>query len=180
MPILLQNMSAHRVILPKNHVLGTATPFEEITDDHLHVLSENDSNECKTSREILNYMLDLEKRSVENLSQTEAHRVHNLIIEFQDVFAANDIDICFFKGITHKVNTEDAQAVRAKLRRTQLGSEKEEETNVIGKWIIVLSKSEWASAPVLVRKKDGTVRYCVVFRKVNSLTKKDAFRKTTQ
>ena len=64
-PILLQNMSAHRVILPKNHVLGTATPFEGEMDDHLHVhgLSEDDSTECKTSRQLPNYMLDLEKRS---------------------------------------------------------------------------------------------------------------------
>ena len=179
-PILLQNMSAHRIILPKNHVLGTATPFEGVMDDHLHVhgLSEDDSTECKTSRQLPNYMLDLEKRSVENLSQSEAHRVHNLLIEFQDVFAANDMDIGLFKGITHKVNTGDAQAVRAKLRRTPLGFEKEEETHLkklLENGVIVPSKSEWASAPVLVRKKDGTVRYCVDFRKVNSLTKKDAF-----
>ena len=37
------------------------------------------------------------------------------------------------------------------------------------------SNSEWASAPVLVRKKDGTVRYCVDFRVVNDLTVKDAY-----
>ena len=41
--------------------------------------------------------------------------------------------------------------------------------------VIVPSKAEWASAPVLVRKKDGTVRYFVDFRKVNSLIKKDGF-----
>ena len=40
--------------------------------------------------------------------------------------------------------------------------------------VIVPSKSDWASAPDLVRKTNGTVRYCVDFRKVNSLTKKDA------
>ncbi|XP_062602775.1 uncharacterized protein LOC134264500 [Saccostrea cucullata] len=46
---------------------------------------------------------------------------------------------------------------------------------MLDKGIIVPSVSEWSSAPVLVRKKDGTVRYCIDFRGVNKITKKDAF-----
>lgn len=76
------------------------------------------------------YLLDLQKRSVETLSQNQAHKVHDLLVEFQDVFAADDMDIGLFQGITHKVNTGDAQPVRAKLRRTLLGFEKEEEAHL--------------------------------------------------
>lgn len=122
--------------------------------------------------------MDLQKRSVENLSQNRTNKVHDLLVEFQDVFAADDMDIGLFQGITHKVNTGDAQPVRAKLRRTPIGFEKEEEAHLkklLDNGVIVPSKSEWTSAPVLVRKKDGSVRYCVDFRKVNSLTKKMLF-----
>lgn len=37
------------------------------------------------------------------------------------------------------------------------------------------SSSGWASLCLLVGKSDGTVRFCMDFRKVNSLTKPDCF-----
>lgn len=83
-----------------------------------------------------------------------------------------------FKGIQHKINTGNAHPVKSKLRRTPLGCQSDEEEHLksmLYKGIIVPSVSEWSSAPVLVRKKDGTVRYCIDFRGVNKVTKKDAF-----
>ena len=35
--------------------------------------------------------------------------------------------------------------------------------------------SPWASLVVLVRKKDGTTRYCVDYPRLNDLTKKDSY-----
>jgi hypothetical protein len=41
--------------------------------------------------------------------------------------------------------------------------------------VIQPSVSEWASAPVLIRKKDGQVRWCLDYRKLNNVTRKDVF-----
>ena len=43
------------------------------------------------------------------------------------------------------------------------------------KGIIQESVTPWSSSVVLVKKKDGSYRFCVDFRKVNKVTKVDSF-----
>ncbi|VDI47033.1 Hypothetical predicted protein [Mytilus galloprovincialis] len=91
----------------------------------------------------------------------------------------DDLDIGLLNGdIQHKIDTGNSHPIKQKMRRTPLGFEKEEEEHLqqlLDKGIIEPSTSEWASPPVLVRKKDGKLRYCIDFRKLNDVTIKDAF-----
>jgi len=41
--------------------------------------------------------------------------------------------------------------------------------------IVEPAASPWASNVVLVRKKDGTVRFCVDYRSVNAITRQDSY-----
>ena len=48
-------------------------------------------------------------------------------------------------------------------------------SDMLRKNLISPSKSPWAAPIALVKKKDGTSRFCVDYRQVNSVTRKDAY-----
>jgi hypothetical protein len=53
--------------------------------------------------------------------------------------------------------------------------QREEVNKLLKQGIIEESTSPWSSPIVLVRKKDGSIRFCIDFRKLNNITTKDAF-----
>ena len=46
---------------------------------------------------------------------------------------------------------------------------------MLEKGVIQPSDSPWSSPIVLAKKKDGSVRFCIDYRKVNAITRKDAY-----
>ena len=64
------------------------------------------------------------------------------------------------------------------MRRTPpffAGEEEAHLKKMLDAGVIQPSISEWASAPVLIRKKDGQVRWCLDYRRLNNVTRKDVF-----
>ncbi len=123
----------------------------------------------------------LEKLFVDSsskLTPEQADILAGLLCEFADVFARHDLDLGEFTAIQHRIRTVDDNPVKLRMRRTPLGFEKEEEKHLramLDAGVIEESTSDWCAAPVLIRKKDGSVRYCLDYRKLNSKTVKDVF-----
>ncbi len=121
---------------------------------------------------------DLYARSRENLEPDQVMELAKILSEYEDIFAAHDLDLGCFSNVTHRIDTDGARPFKMKMRRTAWGFEQEEERHLeklLDAGVITPSNSEWASTPVLVRKKDGSVRWCLDFRRLNDLTIKDAF-----
>ena len=78
----------------------------------------------------------------------------------------------------HKIDTGDSRPIRQGPRRLPLAKRQvadREVKRMLDMGVIEPSTSPWSSPIVLASKKGGDVRFCIDFRKVNAVTKKDSF-----
>ena len=112
------------------------------------------------------------------LDKAGGERLRRLISEYRAAFASSELDLGTFKDIKHHIDTGGAEPIKVKMRRTPVHFVEEESVmleKMLEKGVIRPSTSAWAAAPVLVRKKDGKLRWCVDFRGLNGCTVKDQF-----
>uniref|UniRef100_A0A5S6Q9K0 RNA-directed DNA polymerase n=1 Tax=Trichuris muris TaxID=70415 RepID=A0A5S6Q9K0_TRIMR len=99
-----------------------------------------------------------------------------LLREYADIFADGE-NLGRTDVVQHRIDTGDAEPRRQPPRRIPFHQRKivEQETQrMLRQGIIEPAEGPWASSIVLVRKKDGTFRFCVDYRKLNDVTRKDA------
>ena len=68
--------------------------------------------------------------------------------------------------------------INEKMRRISpklLASAHAEVDRLLAEGIVEPSESPWSSCPVIVPKKDGSIRFCIDYRQLNKITKKDAY-----
>ena len=116
---------------------------------------------------------------IEGISDRQRDQITGLLFEFQDVFADEQgSHVGRTSLIKHKINTGSASPIKQAPRRMPMAKRKIAEAEIdkmLKDDIIEPSNSPWSSPVVLVNKKDGSPRFCVDFRKLNGVTKKDAY-----
>ena len=80
--------------------------------------------------------------------------------------------------VTHKIDSGNNAPIKQRPRRLPYTYRDEAGKHIkemLDKNVIQPSTSAWASPVVLVRKKDGQLRFCVDYRKLNQISKCEAF-----
>ena len=164
--------------IPKVGVTGS----EEGSDHHSESKATLEGVDLQSqddgSQQLPEYLRKLYTDACQRLTAPQARRVLAVLLKYVNVFAATDLDIGRFTALVHYVKTGKAFPIKQGMRRTPLGFEGEEKKTIdsmLDAGVIEPSRSEWASPPVLVRKKDGSWRYCIDYRSVNNVTVKDAY-----
>ena len=109
---------------------------------------------------------------------SEKHRLDSLLKSYRDVFAANLSELGSTSIVQHYIDTGDSPPIRQRPYRVSQDVKQEidrQVTEMLGRGVIQPSVSPYASPVVLVKKSDNSYRFCVDYRKLNSVTKKDSF-----
>jgi len=112
-----------------------------------------------------------------DLALTHQCNLAALLRRHSDAFATGPMDLGYCSVLEHDIDTGDAEPIRQPPRRPPLSARQAEEdilNEMLQTGVIEPSNSPSSSPVCMVRKKDGSYRYCVDYRRMNSVTIKDA------
>lgn len=115
----------------------------------------------------------------DHLSEPEANRLKSFLARNRKVFAMNSSELGCTDRITHTIELTDAIPIKEKVRPippAMYDEIRKHLEELLSAGIIAESKSPYCSNIVVAKKKDGSIRLCVDYRKVNAKTKKDAYQ----
>ena len=184
-PLLFANLSARSVTIPKNKIIAddsralpiVSQPSTQLlprSNDSRNVVGAlKDSNISKEPTPVQQAMANADPA----LTLEQRSALEKLLTKYSHAFSSGPEDMGRTSVIYHKIDIGDSQPVRQGLRRIpheHISVLKSEVDKLHKMGAIEPSISPFASPTILVKKKDGTMRLCIDYRKLNSITKKDA------
>ena len=120
----------------------------------------------------------LDLLGIDEWSEENQQAVHDLMVEYQHLFTLNDLELGCTSQVKHSIKLDDNKPFKDCYRRIppqQFEEVRNHLQDMLKVGAIRKSTSPWASPVILVRKKDGSLRFCIDLRKLNSRTIKDAY-----
>ena len=169
------NPNDHHVHISHRKVLATISLVDE---SFIHSLDDTRMADCsianiETSKVSANPSLHFDF-SDSDLTPDQRNQLECFLHTQRSVFAKDWTELGKTDLHHHEIRTGDADPVRMPFYRQSVQVRKEcseQVKEMLNAGIIEPSESEWRSPVVMVRKKDGTYRFAVDYRKLNAITK---------
>jgi hypothetical protein len=113
-----------------------------------------------------------------NLNAGQIKEARKFLREWNQIFAPNPLAPGHYVGPKLRIPTGDAHPIKFLPYRQTPWKEREIARHVktmLDNGVIEAANSPWAAPVVLAPKKDGSWRFCVDYRGLNSVTKKDSY-----
>ena len=167
MSILLRNETQHDVTIPPRTVLAEIHAVQQVMG--------KDPSADLTAPETKKMEFDFGDSP---LPPEWKERVTGLLNSMPEVFSQHDIDFGHTNKVKHHIKLTDNTPFKHRPRPIHphdVDAVKKHLQELLDSGVIRESESPFASPIVVVRKKNGSVRLCIDFRKLNSQTIKDAY-----
>lgn len=118
------------------------------------------------------------KTQLDGLLDRQLDKALKLFRKYKDIFSTDDYDLGMAKDVQHQLDVQGHDPIRSRpFRRSQANIKivDEELQKLLNHGLLIPSKSPWASPVLIFKKKDGTNRVVINYRRLNSITKKDSY-----
>jgi hypothetical protein len=151
--------------------------LKDILNKNIELLYVNSVSETENRRWFPSKLIKLNNNS---LTEEQKDKLRKLIDKYWMCFSKDDEDIgqASENFGEHHIKLTDPKPIKQKPYSIPYAKEKVVNDcidKMMKMGVIESSNSEWASPIVLVKKPDGSERFCVDYRKVNNVTIKDSF-----
>jgi len=112
-----------------------------------------------------------------NLTSLQKNKLANLLDEFSNISVGQE-DLGCTGIVKHQRDIGNHSPIKQALRHVPMHQQETLRKHVeemLQHGVVQPSTSPWAAPIVLVKKKDGTRRFCVDYWKLNDMTRKDAY-----
>ena len=145
-----------------------------------HGIDGTDSNDTQSDdQDDGSWILDLiDLSGIKDWPEQLQHDTREMVKRNAKVFSKDDMDIGRTNLVKHHIKLTDPAPFKEAYRRIPPQMYDEVKTHIqemLDLGAIRPSNSPWASSIVLVRKKDGRLRFCIDLRRLNNRTVKDAY-----
>ena len=116
--------------------------------------------------------------SLEEWPEDLKQKAKDLLCEYHDIFSLHKKELGHTDLGSHEIHLSDDTPFKdryGKIPVPMMTEVREEVDRMRATGVIRPSQSPWNNPVQLVRKKDGSLRFCVDFRKLNAKTRKDAY-----
>lgn len=112
------------------------------------------------------------------LDEDKTHQLHDLLSKYHTIFDFPSRPLGQTNAVTHRIDTGTEPPIHHRPYRVSPSERRaiqHEVNKMLSQNVVQSSSSPWSSPVVLVKKKDGSWRFCVDYRKLNKITKKDVY-----